>query len=179
MGQQLKRVLLGMAGAALACAASEGIEWNSKGLELYRTAHYSEAEAMYRKALDAFDRDGEGAGLNRALTVENIAVILRAQGRFKESEKFHKEALPRLEELTGPSNPVTLRAVMNLATLYWSHGELEQAEPLARRAESGFRDLLEASQADRSSSRQMLASVYLAQHRYSDANTLLNSAVET
>ena len=67
---------------------------------------------------------------------------------------------------------------MNLAALYWSHGKLEQAEPLARRAESGFRDLPEASQADRSSSRQMLASVYLAQHRYSDADTLLHNAVE-
>ena len=76
-----------MVAAALACAASEGIEWNSKGLELYRGAHYSEAEAMYRKALDAFDRDGEGAGLNRALTLENIAVILRAQGRFTRERK--------------------------------------------------------------------------------------------
>ena len=40
MGQQVKRMLLGMVAAALACAASEGIEWNSKGLELYRAAHY-------------------------------------------------------------------------------------------------------------------------------------------
>ena len=32
MGHQVKRVLLGMVAAAFACAASEGIEWNSKGL---------------------------------------------------------------------------------------------------------------------------------------------------
>ena len=67
---------------------------------------------------------------------------------------------------------------MNLAALYWSHGKLEQAEPLARRAESGFRDLPDASPADRSPNRQILASIYLAQHRYSDADKLLRNAVE-
>ena len=108
MGHQVKRVLLGMVAAAFACAASEGIEWNSKGLELYRTAHYSEAEVMYRKALDAFDRDGEGTGLNRALTLENIAVILRAQGRFTESEKLHKEA-PCARRITAIFSRVSAR----------------------------------------------------------------------
>src|SRR3954447_4538453 len=78
MGHLVKRMLLGTVAAALGCAASEGLELNSKGLELYRGAHYAEAEAMYGRALDAFDRDGAGAGVNRALTLENIAVIVRA-----------------------------------------------------------------------------------------------------
>src|SRR5437763_2168571 len=79
MGHLVKRMLLGTVAAALGCAASEGLELNSKGLELYRGAHYAEAEAMYRRALDAVDRDGAGAGVNRALTLEDIAVIVRAQ----------------------------------------------------------------------------------------------------
>lgn len=89
------RMLLGMVAAGLALAASEGQEWTAKGLQLYREGHYAEAESMYRKALDAFDSAGEGASLDRALTLENVAVMLRAQGRYKESEKEQRDALPR------------------------------------------------------------------------------------
>ena len=166
MGNQAKRVLLGIVAAALACAASEGLEWNAKALQLYRAAHYAEAEAMYRRALGAFDRAGEGDGLNRALTLENIAVMLRAQGRYTDSEKVHHEALPRLEELTGRASLETVRAASNLAALYWSWGKLERAESLAMRAEVAFQDLADAKPADRSVNRQILASIYVAQHRY-------------
>jgi hypothetical protein len=48
MKNQAKRVLLGIVAAALACAASEGLEWNAKALQLYRAAHYAEAEAANR-----------------------------------------------------------------------------------------------------------------------------------
>jgi hypothetical protein len=52
-------MLLGTVAAALACAASEGLEWNAKALQLYRAAHYAEAEAMCRQALDTFHRNGD------------------------------------------------------------------------------------------------------------------------
>ncbi len=164
--------------AGLALAASEGLEWTGKGLQLYREGHYAEAESMYRSALDAFDRAGEGGSLNRALTLENVAVMLRAQGRYSESEKVHREVLPRLEELTGPDSLATARAVGNLAALYWSSGKLGQAESLALRAEAAFHNLPAATQSDRSANRQVLASIYLAQHRYADAENLLHATLE-
>jgi tetratricopeptide (TPR) repeat protein len=167
-----------MVAATLVCAASDGLECNAKALQLYRAAHYAEAEAMYRRALDAFDRAGEGDGLNRALTLENIAVMLRAQGRYAESEKDNQAALPKIEELTGRASLATVRAVSNLAALYWSWGKLEQAESLAMRAEVAFQDFPEANHADRSSNRQILASIYLAQHRYADAGELLRATLE-
>ena len=73
---------------------------------------------------------------------------------------------------------MTVRAVSNLAALYWSSGKLEQAESLALRAESAFHDLPAASQADRSANRQILASIYLKQHRYADAENLLHDTLE-
>ena len=76
-----------MVAAAFACAASEGLEWTAQGLQLYRAGRYAEAETMYRRALDTFDRTGEGASLDRALTLENIAVILRAQARYDGERK--------------------------------------------------------------------------------------------
>ena len=178
MGNQGLRMLLGMAAAVFACAASEGLEWTAQGLQLYRAGRYTEAETMYRRALDSFDRTGEGGSLDRVLTLENIAVTLRAQARYEESEKLHREALPKLEELTGPASLVTARAVSNLAALYWSSGKLEQAEPLALRAETAFHDLPAASPADRSPNRLILASIYLKQHRYADAEKMLRDTVE-
>jgi len=80
-------------------------------------------------------------------------------------------ALPKLEELTGPASLVTARAVSNLAALYWSSGKLEQAEPLALRAEAAFHDLPAVGPADRSPNRLILASIYLKQHRYADAES--------
>jgi tetratricopeptide (TPR) repeat protein len=159
-----------MFAAALACAASDGLAWNTKALQLYQAGNYADAEAMYRLALAAFDRAGESDSLNRALTVENIAVMLRAQGRYTESEMLHREALPKIEELTGPASAATLRAVSNLAALYWSCGKLEQAESLALRAETAHPDLPEA--------RQILASIYLTQHRYADAGKVLQTTLE-
>jgi tetratricopeptide (TPR) repeat protein len=160
--------------AALAWAASDAVEWNAQALQLYRAGRYAEAEALYRRSLEAFER----ASLDRAQTLENIAVMLRAQGRYTESEKLHREALPRIEELTGPDSLPAARAVSNLAALYWSCGRWEQAESLAMRAETAFRDIPQASPADRSGNRQVLASIYLAQHRYADGEKLLQSALE-
>jgi len=171
-------MLLGMVAAAFACAASEGLEWTAQGLQLYRAGRYAEAETMYRRALETFDHAGEGGSLDRALTLENIAVVLRAQARYAESEKLHREALPKLEELTGPASLATARAVSNLAALYWSSGKLEQAEPLALRAETAFHDLPGAGQAERSPNRLILASIYLKQHRYTDAENVLRDTVE-
>jgi tetratricopeptide (TPR) repeat protein len=163
-----------MFAATLACAASDGPAWNARALQLYQAGNFADAEATYRRALDAFDGAGESGSLDRALTMENIAVMLRAQGRYLESEKLHREALPRIEELTGPQSPATLRAVSNLAALYWSWGRLEQAESLALRAESSSLSL-----GDRSTNRQILASIYLKQHRYTDAEKLLQGTLES
>ena len=104
--------------------------------------------------------------------------MLRAEARYAESEKLHREALPKLEELTGPASLATARAVSNLAALYWSSGKLEQAEPLALRAETAFHDLPAAGPVDRSPNRLILASIYLKQHRYADAEKMLRETVD-
>ena len=96
----------------------------------------------------------------------------------RRAKRLQRDALPRLEELTGPDSLATVRAVRNLAALYWSSGKLEQAESLALRAETAFHDLPAATQADRSANRQILASIYLTQHRYADAENLLHGTLE-
>jgi len=165
----VKQLLLGMFTAALAFAGPDGAEWSRKAAQLYDNARYEEAESLYRRALEAFDAAGERESIDRALTVENLAVMLRAEGRYRESEQLHQNALPTLEALTGNRSAQTARAASNLAALYWSWGKLEKAEQLALRAEGIFEELAAADRGEpvgRAANRQILASIYLGQHRY-------------
>ena len=126
-----------MVAAAFACAASEGIEWNAKGYSCI-----ARADMRRPKRCTARRSMHSTAPARRQPQPSTHPGEYRRRaarrGRYAESEKLHREALPRLEELTGPSSLATARAVSNLAALYWSSGKLEQAEPLALRAESGF-----------------------------------------
>jgi len=160
----------------LACAASDGLDWSTRGVQLYRAGRFAEAETAYRRALDMYDRTGQGASLTRALTLENIAVMLRAQGRYADSVTLHLEALPRIEELAGAQSVEAARAGSNLAALYWSMGRLDLAEPLATRAEASF-EAMQGTIPDREANRQVLASIYLTQHRYEEGEKLLQTAL--
>jgi tetratricopeptide (TPR) repeat protein len=168
------RVWFGIFAAALAWAGPDGVEWNRQGAQLYDQARYREAETLFRRALTAFEAEGAGQRVNRAITLENLAVMLRAEGRYRESEQLHLEAVPALEGALGNGDVKTARAFSNLAALYWSWGKLEKAEPLALRAEKVFAELSPASPADQVSNAQILASIYLSQHRYEAAKALLN-----
>ncbi|MEO8594241.1 MAG: tetratricopeptide repeat protein [Candidatus Solibacter sp.] len=170
-------MLLGIAAATLACAASDATDWSEKAIQLYRAGHFSEAEAAYRRALDAYDRSGEGATLARALTLENIAVMLRAEGRYAESANLHLEALPRIEELAGPDSLQAARAASNLAALYGSMGKVAEAEALAARAERVFGALPPGNGPEHSANQHVLASIFVAQHRYAEAERLLRATL--
>ena len=45
---------MGTVAATLAFAAADELAWNAKALQLHRAGHYADAEAMYRRAIEAF-----------------------------------------------------------------------------------------------------------------------------
>ena len=170
----LSGVLSGIFAATLAWAGTDGVEWNRKGAQLYDQARYREAETLFRRALSAFEAEGESQRVNRAITQENLAVMLRAEGRYRgERTAAPAKPCPPWRRALGNGDVNTARAISNLAALYWSWGKLEKAEPLALRAEKVFAELSPASPADQVSNAQILASIYLSQHRYEAAKALL------
>jgi tetratricopeptide (TPR) repeat protein len=154
------KLLVGLIALAVRAAAQDGSALNQQGRELYVAARYVEAEALYRRAIEAF---GEDKSLDQAFAIENLGVTLRAQGRFTEAKPLLEEALGAIERLTGPESPETMRVVSNIAALNWSSGNLPKAEEAALRAND----------------RQILASVYLGQHRYEAAAKLLRAILES
>lgn len=157
-----------------------GFELNSVGQQLYSQAKYADAEAFYRKAAEAFDQVPE-TSVNHALVVGNLGVALRAQARYAEGEARLAESLRELEQLTGPTSLETARVLTNLAALHWASGNLAQGESLSLRAEGIYQHIyqqLQVHHAERGGNRQILASIYLAQRRFADADKLLRNMLE-
>src|SRR5712692_1529231 len=168
--------LLWMASAVWAQAeAKDGIELNAAGHELYLAARYHDAEATYRRALQAF---GAETSLDRAVTMENLGVALRAQGRLVEAQELLEQSLFEIRQLTGADSLHTGLALANLAALYWSSGNLAKAEATALHAGTVFNLFPEERKSERANNQQVLASVYLGQRRYPDAIKLLRAVLE-
>jgi tetratricopeptide (TPR) repeat protein len=157
-------------------APATGVALNSMGRQLYLAARYAEAEAVYRMALEAFDAPGPETSLNRALTAGNLGVLLRAQGRYREAESRLAESVKQLEALQGPDSLNYAVMASNLGSVYWALGDLAKAEALVHRADAIF-DQSKATDSRRGN-RQILASIYVAQQRYQDAEELLRALLE-
>ncbi len=145
--------------------------------QLYDQARYTEAEPLYRQAVEAWGRVGPEAAQDRAIDLRNLGSSLRALGRYPESERALTESLHELEITSADSMEVE-RALFNLAALYRVEGDLSQAECFGLRAAR----LIEARNDLPTSERQgpglILASVYLEQRRFGEAESLLKAALE-
>jgi tetratricopeptide (TPR) repeat protein len=164
------------AGELSLAAPETGVELNALGEELYLAARYADAEAVYRLALQAFDRPGSEISANRALTAGNLGVLLLVQGRYAEAERRLVESVRQLETLKGPDSMEAALMTANLAALRRSRGDLAEAERLALRADAIFARF-PAGESQRGN-RQILGSIYIAQHRFSDAEALFHRLLD-
>jgi tetratricopeptide (TPR) repeat protein len=94
---------------------------------------HSEAEQLLREALVIFEAE-PGKAPEIAMSLHNLAFILRERGRHSEAEPLYKRALKIREAVLGPENPSTAMTLNNLASLYRAQGRYSEAEPLYKRA---------------------------------------------
>ena len=71
-----------------------------------------------------------------ASSLNNLAGLYRAQGRYAEAEPLYRRALAIREAVLGPDHPDTASSLNNLAGLFRAQGRYGEAEPLLRRAEA-------------------------------------------
>ena len=95
-------------------------------LSLARTA-FAEALGIRERLLDAEHQD-------IAVSLSNLAVLLRQTNRLSEAEPLIRRALAIDEKSYGPDHPAVARDVNNLAALLRQTNRLSEAEPLYRRA---------------------------------------------
>jgi tetratricopeptide (TPR) repeat protein len=92
----------------------------------------SEAEPLFRQALEARQGILPAGHLAIAQSTCQLASALQEQGKLAEAEPLHREAIRMLRDL-GPNGQADLASVLcNLAALYESMGNLVAAEPFCR-----------------------------------------------
>jgi tetratricopeptide (TPR) repeat protein len=68
------------------------------------------------------------------MTLNNLAGLYHARGRYADAEPFYQRALAIRERVLGPDHPDVALSLNNLAVLYDAQGRYAEAEPLYRRA---------------------------------------------
>ena len=65
-----------------------------------------------------------------AISLNNLALLYHAQGRYEEAEPLYLQALELYKRLLGDHHPHVATSLNNLAGLYDAQGRYNEAEPL-------------------------------------------------
>src|SRR2546423_1842602 len=72
-------------------------------------------------------------------SVNNLALVLRDQGKYEEAEQVHRRALEGYEKSLGREHPSTLTSVYCLAYLYHQCKRYDAASELYERVCDGYK----------------------------------------
>jgi len=140
--------------------------------EAYRQGHYGDAEKSIKAALKEAERFGP-QDLRLGTTLNNLASLYEAQGKYAEAEPLDKRALAIEEKALGPEDPyVAIIGLNNLAELYHQQGKYAEAEPLHKRSLSILEKALGPEHPIMAKSLNNLGLVYTAQGKYAEAEPL-------
>ncbi len=131
-------LLVGLVCLALwpAHASAQGGQWNTlnaAGIEAYQRSDYAEAE----KQLGAALKEAEGFGpqdSRLAKSLNNLARLHNAQGKYAEAEPLYKRALAIWEKALGDEHHLVAKALVNYAALLRKIGRTAEATKMEARA---------------------------------------------
>ncbi|MBV9746443.1 MAG: tetratricopeptide repeat protein [Acidobacteriia bacterium] len=152
-------------------------ERNSMALELFYATRYREAEAAYHLALDGWALEGPSAASNRITTSANLATLLRTEGRYAEAESMLLDCLSQAEGVAGKDSLLWARGASGLAALYLVWEKTAQAETFALATKDTFENV-NAPESERINNLSILASIYVQEARYDQAEPLLRTVLE-
>ncbi|CAH0017225.1 unnamed protein product, partial [Clonostachys rhizophaga] len=146
---------------------------------LYRDqGKFSEAEAMYNRALEGKEKVLGRDHASTLETVNNLGVLYKDQGKLNEAEVMLDRTLEGREKALGRDHMSTLDTVDNLGILYWSQGKLTEAEAMYNRALEGKENVLGRDRTSTLRTINNLGVVYRGQGKLSEAEVMYNRALE-
>jgi tetratricopeptide (TPR) repeat protein len=107
---------------------------NQLGVFYKSRAEWSQAEPLYRRALDIAEKSAGGEHPDVVSYLTNLAALLYGTNRIAQAEPLMRHALAIDEKNYGPDHPVVATDLNNLAQLLQGTNRLAEAEPLMRRA---------------------------------------------
>ena len=142
--------------------------WVAQGQSLW-----TEAEKWFKACLQMTDQRCGANHPGTATSLNNLAELYRAMGRYREAEPLLLRSLSIWEQQLGAHHPHTAQSLNNLAALYYEIGGYAKAEPLLLRALAIWEQQLGAHHPHTAQSLNNLAELYCAMGRYLEAEPLL------
>ncbi|KAF4486445.1 Nephrocystin-3 [Colletotrichum fructicola Nara gc5] len=137
-----------------------------------------EAEAMYDRALQGYEKALGPDHTSTLDTVDNLGILYKDQGRLKEAEAMYDRALQGYEKALGPDHTSTLNAVDNLGLLYKDQGRLTEAEAMHDRAVQGYEKALGPDHTSTLNTVDNLGLLYKDQGRLTEAEAMHERALQ-
>ena len=110
-------------------------EWkalNDQVMPQLQSGAFKQAEQLARDALAEAEKSFGTVHPSTALSLSNLALVLRIQKRFEESEKQYQRTLAIREKALGAAHPVTALTMLNLADVLQARKKYAEAEKLQR-----------------------------------------------
>jgi CHAT domain-containing protein len=95
---------------------------------------YEEAEALFRRAIAIREKIGGPDGVDLAMSLNNLAGIIRDRARYPEKIALYERAAEIWESRLGPDAPLVGAVLANLAGTYIARDDLAKARELFERA---------------------------------------------
>ncbi|KAL5330675.1 hypothetical protein ACEPPN_000194 [Leptodophora sp. 'Broadleaf-Isolate-01'] len=152
--------------------------WHSLGLLYANQGKLVEAEQMYQRALQGYEKAWGPDHTSTLDTVNNLAVLYADQGKLIEAEQMYQRALQGYEKAWGPEHTSTLRTVNNLAALYASQGKLVEAEQMYQRALQGYEKAWGPDYTSTLDTVNNLAALYASQGKLVEAEQMYQRALQ-
>ena len=136
-------VLIGGIALWLIYAPNQGAKWESyitAAQQAYQQADYAEAEKQSEAALkeaEAFD------DVRLATSLNNLALLYKAQGRYAEAEPLYQRSLAIREKALGPEHPAVATSLENYADLLRKTGRVSEATKMETRAKQASDNQIE------------------------------------
>ena len=168
--------------AALACLSvntswAQTSPWETylnAGSKAYQEAHYTEAETNLLAALKEAENFGP-QDIRLGKTLNELARLDEAQGKYGEAEKLYKRSLQIRETALGPNHTDVSASLNHLAILYQEQSKYSEAEPLFKRS-------LQINEAalgpNLAGSLNNLAGLYQLQGKYAEAEPLYKRSLQ-
>lgn len=149
----------------------------ARGRELQEQGHFTEAEAVFRVALEeAQQRKSEP--LLTAAVLDSLASNAADDARFSDSERLYLKALSITERATGRDSRAVATLLWHFASLYAEAGRMTAAEPLLQRYESIILSLPTENSSIAAAELGNVARIYSYKHSINKALSLFEKAVD-
>ncbi|KAH7146805.1 hypothetical protein B0J13DRAFT_621750 [Dactylonectria estremocensis] len=139
---------------------------------------FKEAEEMYGRALESYEKALGPHHTSTLATVNNLGNLYSDQGKFKEAEEMYERALEGYEKALGPNHTSTLMMVNNLGNLYSGQGKSKEAEGMYKRALEGREKALGSRHTSTLDSVHCLGNLYKDQCKFKEAEEMYERALE-